>query len=262
MTKINIIDIGAVGGFDVPWKLHRDKVEWSLSFEPNEPPILGGNHLRYNCAISNIDGEADFFISGENGLGSSLLKQNFDWVRNNFEKIRLEGNPEFNDSWFQRSNVEQEFKCKIKKLDTVLSELHEFLGYYIPFHFLKSDTQSGEYFILEGAEAYLQKECIGLELELFRYPLYQGMVLENEVIKYLKNIGFCIAGWTGYQNSFNSQADYLFLREVPRSELEKALINLCESVYQPYGANKIIKRRNWRYYTSKLKVMFNGVVKS
>jgi len=26
VPKINIIDVGAVGGFDIPWKNHQDKI--------------------------------------------------------------------------------------------------------------------------------------------------------------------------------------------------------------------------------------------
>ncbi len=243
VPKINIIDVGAVGGFDIPWKNHQDKIGWSLSFEPNEIPILTGQKLLYNCAVWSFDGEATFYVSGYNGTGSSLLKQNFDWVRENFENIRLEGNPKLNDTWFERSIVTKEFSCPVKKLDTILAEIYESLGERIPFHFLKSDTQSGEFFVLEGAKSYLESDCIGLELELFRYPLYQGIVLEDEVKQYLKNLGFRVAGWTGYQNSFNSQADYLFLREKPRSSEEENMIKLLESVYQPRGSEKIIKRQ-------------------
>ena len=55
---------------------------------------------------------------------------------------------------------------------------------------MKSDTQSGEFFVLEGAKKYLENDCIGLELELFRYPLYQNLVTEEEVKSYLAELGF------------------------------------------------------------------------
>ena len=126
-------------------------------------------------------------------------------------------------------------------MDTILEELDASVGQHIPFHFLKSDTQSGEYFVLEGAKKYLIEDCLGLELELFRYPLYQGLVTEDEVKSYLKEIGFRVAGWTNYKSSFNSQADYLFLRENPRSKKEEDLINLILGVYKPKGFENIIK---------------------
>ncbi|AGY57855.1 hypothetical protein [Gloeobacter kilaueensis] len=240
--QINIIDIGAVGGLDLPWKYHPDKVGRTLSFEPNELPILTGTRLRYDCAVWNFDGEANFYISGENGTGSSLLKQNFDWVRQNFEQIKNEGNIALNNTWFERSSSIRQFSCRVKKLDTILAELYQSLGHKVSFPFLKSDTQSGEAFVLDGAQKYLEEDCLALELELYRYPLYEGMILEDEVKASLQSKGFEEAGWTGYQNSFASQADYLFVRQLPRTPQEKIMIELIKSVYGPSGTQRIIKK--------------------
>jgi len=91
----------------------------------------------------------------------------------------------------------------------------------------------------------LENDCLGLELELFRYPLCQNLVTEDKVKSYLNDLGFYVAGWTGYQNSFASQADYLFLRKNPRSEEEIKIIELIKTIYNPYGSEKIIKRRSF-----------------
>jgi hypothetical protein len=105
MNKINIIDIGAFGGLGSisPWKRHLNKVGSILSFEPNEDPLFSGDKLKYNCAVWNFDGVAEFHVYGENGVGSSLLTQNFKWVEENFENIKSEGNQKLNLSWFDRS---------------------------------------------------------------------------------------------------------------------------------------------------------------
>ena len=259
MSKINLIDIGAVGGLDIPWSLHQDKIGLSLSFEPNEQPILSGQHLRYDCAVWNFDGETSFYVSGANGTGSSLLKQNHDWVKENFESIKNIGNKKLNYSWFSRSRISKKFPCKVKKLDTIVKELDLSTDKHIPFHFLKSDTQSGEFFILEGAEQYLQEDCLGLELELFRYPLYEGIVTEDKVKAYLKRMGFYIAGWTGYKNSFNSQADYLFVKKNIQQE-EKIIVDLIFEIYQPKGEEKIIKRKSFTHRAvTRLKSMYSQI---
>ncbi len=132
-----------------------------------------------------------------------------------------------------------------QKTRYILEELDKSLGKHIPFHFLKSDTQSGEFFVLEGAKNYLKNDCIGLELELFRYPLYKNLVTEDKVKAYLNDLGFYVAGWTGYQNSFASQADYLFLRKNPRSEEEIKMIGLIKSVYNPRGSENLIKQNSF-----------------
>lgn len=129
----------------------------------------------------------------------------------------------------------------------MLSELYESLGEKVTFPFLKSDTQSGEGFVLEGAENYLRNDCVGLELELFRYLLYQGVILQDQVKDYLKTLGFRVAGWNGYKGSFNASSDYLFLHEVPRSDEEQILISFIESVYRPTGLDKRIKMQLSKY---------------
>ncbi|NJK52278.1 MAG: hypothetical protein HC936_04640 [Leptolyngbyaceae cyanobacterium SU_3_3] len=67
------------------------------------------------------------------------------------------------------------------------------------------------------------------------------MILEDDVKEFLDGLGFEIAGWTGYQNSFLSQADYLFLRKEPRTSQESNIIDLIREIYAPKGSGKIIK---------------------
>lgn len=256
MSQINVIDIGAVGGLGTPWKSHPKYLGQVLSFEPNEPPVLTGRYLKYNCAIWHFDGEAEFFVCGPNGDGSSLLEPNFDWVRANFERISTVGDPALNCSWFERAEARSRTVCSVKRLDTVLEELYGVLGRKVPFNFLKSDTQSGEWFVLQGARRYLEEDCLGLELELYRYPLYHKMQLQDDVIAYLQQLGFQVAGRTVYQGTFGSQADYLFLRQVPRSSQERQRIELIESIYNPQGEERLIKQSSqWELITQRLKAM-------
>lgn len=241
MSQINVIDVGSVGGFDLPWSNHIDKVGTTLAFEPNESPIILGEKIQYNCAVWNFDGIEQFYTYGRLGTGSSLLTQNFKWVEENFESIKKQGDKKLNSTWFERSAEVNRFRCKVKRLDTILDEFDKERGTHTQFHFLKSDTQSGEFFILDGARKYLEADCLGLELELFRYPLYEGIVLEDKVKDFLYGLGFELAGWTGYKNSFLSQADYLFLRKKPRSSTEQEIIELIRKIYAPKGPEKKIK---------------------
>lgn len=243
MNKVNVIVIGAVGGLNSisPWSKQIDKIGITLSFEPNYDFVSIGKHLKYDCAVWNFDGVAEFHVYGKNGVGSSLLTQNFKYVKENFEFLKGQGDYKFNSTWFDRSSETNQFQCQVKRLDTILDELEKKRGSHTQFHFLKSDTQSGEFFVLDGARQYLEHDCLGLDLELFRYPLYEGMILEDRVKAFLDDLGFEIAGWTGYQNSFLSQADYLFLRKIPRTLEEELSIALIKNIYAPQGAEKIIK---------------------
>ena len=244
--KINIIDVGALDGFDIPWKKHQDKIGFALTFEPNEKAVFGEKLIRYNTAIWDYDGEGTFYIVGSIGQGSSLLEPNYEWVNENFQQIRTEGNIKFNDTWAERTVIKRIATLPVKKLDTVLAEVNAQLQkdgrMPLKFHFLKSDTQSGEYYVLKGAENWLKTDCIGLEIEAFRYPMYKGVVIDVEVKKYLENLGFEQIGWTGYMYSFNAACDYLFVRREPRNAEEKAMIDLIKQVYQPKGVEGIIKQ--------------------
>src|SRR5690606_34624972 len=128
-------------------------------------------------------------------------RDNFDWLTNMGKRSLAE-------TWFDRAEPRGTFACPVRKLDTILADLPN----RPRFHFLKSDTQSGEWFVLDGAREFLASECLGVELECFRYPLYEGLKTEEEVFALMDDLGFDRWGWTGYQNSFLSQADYLFLR--------------------------------------------------
>ena len=244
--KINIIDVGALEGFDIPWKKHQDKIGFALTFEPNEAPLFGEKIIKYNTAIWDYDGEGKFYIVGSIGQGSSLLEPNYEWVKENFKRIRTEGNIKFNDTWFERTIIKNTTTLPVKRIDTVLKEVNEKLiqdnKKPIRFHFLKSDTQSGEHYVLKGAENWLKTDCIGLEIEAFRYPMYKGVVIDTEVKKYLESLGFEQIGWTGYMYSFNAACDYLFVRSKPRNAEEKAMIEMIKNIYRPKGKEGFIKQ--------------------
>jgi len=237
--KINIIDVGSVGGLGLPWKRHPENVGFTLSFDPFEKLIITDNSLKLQTAIWNCEGDLPFYIySGLNHTGSSLLKQNYKWVEENFERIKHDGDPKLNNTWFERSQLVETRKLNVRTLDSVLSSLYAEYGIKIKFDFLKSDTQSGEYPILEGADNFL-REAIALQLELYRYPLYENMVLKDDVIEYLTNKGFYVAGKLAYTGSFLSQADYLFIRKnIGGGAREKA--NLIKRFYQVNKSGNIL----------------------
>ena len=244
MRPVDLIDVGAVGGLGSPWREHADAVGQVLSFEPNEPARRDGRHWIHDSAIWDRDGRMPFYISGPDGSGSSLLQQNPDWVAANFARLADQGDRKLNRTWQQRSQISKVVEIEVRTLDGVLAELRQGAA-GARFRFLKSDTQSGEWFVLQGAQAFLERDCVGLELELFRYPLYQGMVLEDEVKTWLAARGFRVAGWSGWQASFESQADFLFLRAAPRDAEEQALVETIERVYAPQGHQRLIKQPPW-----------------
>ena len=242
MSKlINLIDIGALDGPGLPWTTHANQVGFVLSFEPNEEVVIQETRIKYNTAVWNHDGQAPFYVSGANGSGSSLLSQNFAWVQEHFDEIKHQGNTKLNETWAERSQITKTTEVTVKRLDTILEELKPQIP-DVRFHFLKSDTQSGEGYVLQGAEQFIRTDCLGLELELFRYPLYQDILLNDEVTVMLNDWGFVRAGWTGYKNSFHSQYDALFLKKKPADAQENAIVQQILRLYSPQGKEKLIKQ--------------------
>ena len=221
---MNLIDVGAVGGLPSPWAEHANKIGHLLKFEPREIARELAYVKSLNVALSVEDGPRDLHIyKGQRGSGSSLYRQNYGYVRNNYEWLRKRGPRDLAETWFHRSELRRVETVDCRSLDSVLRELES----PVTYHFLKIDAQGAEYDILEGAAGFLKTTCMGLHLELFTVPLYEGIRLLPEVQDYLHTLGFDLAKKFPAHGSFNSQHDCLFLKEHVRS-------NVMDVVQQVY----------------------------
>lgn len=206
---VNFIDVGSVGGLPEPWRQNANQVRFLLNFEPNEAPSRTANSMTYNTAVWECDTTLPFYIyKGFHQTGSSLLKQNHDYVDANFETLRSLGLPELAETWRDRSTLVRTAELRCRSLDTILQEALP----DTPFHFLKIDAQGAEYHILKGAEHLLNTSCAGLHLELFTQPLYQDMHLLADVQALLTGHGFELVRKYPAHGSFDSQNDCVFLR--------------------------------------------------
>ena len=240
--KINLIDIGSVGGIEEPWQ--KKYIKNLIQFEPNESALVKENYWKYPYAISDQNKMETFYVYGESGTGSSLKKQNIKWFEKNHNLVSDFGERRLNESWLERSKLIKSFDVKCVRLDDFLNN-HKKNFKNIKFQFMKSDTQGSEWDILQGAKDFLSNECLGLELELFKYPLYENIKLESEVKEFLFDYGYRIAGWTGYRNSLLASSDYLFLKAKDLDKEQKKVIDYIEKIYSPKGSERIIKKLSW-----------------
>lgn len=221
---INYIDVGSVGGLPDPWRANADLVRFVLNFEPNVEASRQANSLTYNTAVWEIDAVLPFYVyKGFENTGSSLFEQNLEYVKANFEQLKLRGPSMLADTWFDRSTLIKTVELKCRKLDGILAE--ELPN--TPFHFMKIDAQGAEYNILKGSETLLSGSCMGLHLELFTLPLYKGAMLLDEVEKFLSGFGFRLVKRFPAHGSFDSQHDCLFVKEFA----DPALLTLVKKVY-------------------------------
>jgi FkbM family methyltransferase len=223
--EISMIDVGSIDGLPEPWFSHAHRIRFLLNFEPNEAIKKGQNYMTYNTALWESDETKPFFIyKGFSQTGSSLFKQNFEYVRANFSELKKRGSPKLADTWFDRSELIKTIELKCRSLDNILAE--EFPDR--PFHFMKIDAQGAEYNILKGSTAFLKNSCAGLHLELFTLPLYKGIALLDEVEEYLSGFGFQLVKKYPPHGTFHSQHDCLFIKESANGYV----LDLIRSVYR------------------------------
>lgn len=181
--------------------------------------------MTYNTAVWEKEETRSFYIyRGLDGTGSSLFKQNTDYVRENFEQLKTRGPASLAKTWFERCKLDRQVEIKCRTLDDIIRE--ELPG--VPFQFAKMDAQGAEYNILKGGESLLSGSCIGLHLELFTLPLYEGIVLLDEVESYLDGFGFRKAKQFPAHGTFDSQHDCIFLKD----DADPQIVSAIKQVYK------------------------------
>ena len=217
---INFIDIGSAGNLPSPWNKNAKYIKHLLSFEPRSKYKINKNILTMDVALWKTNTEKDFYIyKGREGSGSSLFKQNYEYVSENFQKLRVRGPEHLASSWFERSKLQKKMKVKCRKLDDIIHEIDQPFRY----HFLKIDAQGAEFEILKGSEGFLTESCLGLQLELFVLPLYDNIKLLPEVEAYLDKMNFELVKKFPAHGSFDSQHDCVFFKKGAKNQIMKKI---------------------------------------
>ena len=149
---LNFIDVGALGDLPEPWFTHSKHIRKLLSFEPLEGNSQQKNTITSDSALWEEAATLPFYIyEGLGGSGSSLFKQNTEYVKAHFDTLKTKGNPWLAATWFERSQLAETKSIACTTLDSVLERLE------IPtqFDFLKVDAQGAEYQILKGGDCIL-----------------------------------------------------------------------------------------------------------
>ena len=180
--KIHFVDVGASGGAHKRWK----KLEGNLRTFLFEPDVRSYEKLEtshsdgvslYNCALSDNNGEADFYLCKDPQKSSSLQP--------NFDCLQMFHNPE-------RYHVIGKEKYKSYSLDFLLKSEKE--G---DIDFIKLDTQGSELSILHGASETLDN-VIGLEVEVEFVKLYEEQSLFSDIDQFLKSKNFQLIDLSRY----------------------------------------------------------------
>lgn len=221
---INYIDVGAAGKLQDPWKRHQGKIHHWLRFEPNEDNVQQDKtRLSMDVALWHTKETRPFYVIGEHGYGSSLLKPDLEYVRDNYDTLKQLGDPDMATSWAERSKIIKTETVTTQTLDDVLAEVNQQNVY----HFLKTDAQGADYYIFKGAEKLLSSSCVAIQSEQFVYPLYKDTVLLEETSAYLAQFGFELVKKFPPHGSFYSQHDCLFIKK----GIENKVVNTIRAIY-------------------------------
>jgi hypothetical protein len=138
--------------------------------------------------LSDADNkELTFFENKEHPGGNSYYREN--------TEFSLDATFLFNDSH------------KVNKRSITLDTVIKQKGFPLP-DLIKMDVQGAELDVLKGASETL-KYCKHLILELQHVEYNTGAPLKNEVVEYLKSLGFLLANT---MMLMHTQGDYHFIR--------------------------------------------------
>lgn len=223
---INFIDVGAAGWLPNPWRRPKNAalIRHLLRIEPSEKSYQNENVITLQQALwKNTDVRNLYLYAGDAG-GASLLEQDREYVKSNYDELRKQGSNRLADTWFARSKLNKVLRINCASLVDILQELNPLYGY----HFLKIDAQGAEYEILKGAEDFLIGTCVGIQAELFVLPVFKDIKLLPEVVGYLRSLEFDLVKKYPAHGSFNSACECVFIKRNQTGKLVDAIKNVYE----------------------------------
>ena len=125
-------------------------------------------------------------------LGREAGEQSLNLCRSGGSSSFLQPNRAFLDRFpdAQRCDVLRTVSVPVRSLDAL--RLDPAGGLPAPVDFIKLDTQGSELNILQGAEALLRREVVGLEVEVLFAPLYESQVVFRDIDAWLASQGFIL----------------------------------------------------------------------
>jgi FkbM family methyltransferase len=229
--QVAVLDVGAAGGVQRKWRRELERIHLILV----EPQAAEAAHLEaltkfypsasvVQAALSDRDGPQPFYRTRFSQC-ASLLKPDEAQVA----RYRLA--PAY-------AVIGQE-QIECRRFDSLMRE-----GRARQPDAVKADVQGAERLVLDGLGEALDK-VLGIEIESFFYPLYQGQMLLGDMVTWLAGKGFRLR-WIRPSMEYDKDlvvVDAWFTRSGNLTALERRKLDLIERVWKlrdhPGGASLI-----------------------
>lgn len=129
----------------------------------------------YNLGMSDVDGTFDFYLPGASEA-ASLRPINDEYYLRESDEM---GN-------YTQRNVMQKVKCKVQTVDNFVCQNN-----ITDIGFIKIDVEGNEFNVLKGASNTLKNQKPLVYCELLRKHAKRFGYHPNDVIAYMKSLGYC-----------------------------------------------------------------------
>ena len=179
-SPLLFVDVGARGNLSQPFADIRKKLPKLLrviAFEPDNSAdlqirsSLNGETIINKAAWSHAE-RLSLFVTKDD-CASSVF-------RPNMEMKKL-----FQAEHMVIRDVVRNEEVEGIPLDNLMKSMEDVGG-----SFLKCDTQGSEFEVVSGAQIYLKNKCIGLTMECWMQPVYEGIRTVDEVIGSIMELDF------------------------------------------------------------------------
>jgi len=179
-SPLLFVDIGARGNLSQPFADIRKKLPKLLRVIAFEPDNSADLQIR-----SNLNGELIVNKACWSHAEKLTLYLTRDVSASSVFRPNMEMKKLFQAEHMVVRDVVRNVEVEGIPLDDLIKDLSDVGG-----SFLKCDTQGSEFEVVSGAQSYLRNKCIGLTMECWMQPVYEGTHTVDEVISSIKELDF------------------------------------------------------------------------
>ena len=176
----------------------------------NTKKKINGQH--FQTAVFDEEEVKTFYVLKKRKC-SSLFPPDYEFIKEKFGDIP------------SKYGIRRKTDVACRRLDSLIEQSESIVGKSIDFDFLFSDVQGADFNVVRSMGDRI-RELIGLHLELYLKPFYNGSVLFEEADTFFKKQGFTLV--KSLRKNPDVFGNFLYLRE---DSSKKDNLNLIKRIY-------------------------------